>query len=99
MTRLVHAGSAVVDYVYRLDALPSPGGEKTATGHDRVAGGGFNLMVAARRTGMEVAFAGRLGRGPNGDFLRTALAAENIEMLLPPAVDGPDSGNSVVLVT
>ena len=98
MTRLVQAGSAVVDYVYRLDALPSPGTEKTATSHARIAGGGFNLMVAARRTGMEVAFAGRLGSGPDGDFLRAALAAENIDMLLPPA-DGLDSGNSVVLVT
>lgn len=98
MTRLVQAGSAVVDYVYRLDALPSPGTEKTATNHARIAGGGFNLMVAGRRTGMEVAFAGRLGSGPDGDFLRAALAAENIDMLLPPA-DGLDSGNSVVLVT
>ncbi|RLP22398.1 PfkB family carbohydrate kinase [Mesorhizobium sp. YM1C-6-2] len=98
MTRLVHAGSAVVDYVYRLDALPSPGTEKTATSHARIAGGGFNLMVAGRRTGMEVAFAGRLGSGPDGDFLRAALAAENIDMLLPPA-DSLDSGNSIVLVT
>ncbi len=31
MTRLIHAGSAVVDYVYRIDALPKPGGEKTAS--------------------------------------------------------------------
>ena len=30
MSRLVHAGSAVVDYVYRIDALPLPGTEKIA---------------------------------------------------------------------
>ena len=75
MSRLVHAGSAVVDYVYRIDTLPSPGMEKTATSHDRVAGGGFNLMVAARRAGMEVVYAGRHGTGPDGDFLRAALPA------------------------
>jgi sugar/nucleoside kinase (ribokinase family) len=55
MSRLVHAGSAVADYVYRLDALPSPGTEKIAKSYHRVAGGGFNMMVAASRTGMLVA--------------------------------------------
>ena len=98
MCRLVHAGSAVVDYVYRIDALPLPGTEKTATSHDRTAGGGFNLMVAASRTGMQVVYAGRHGTGPNGDFLRAAFASEGIEALMPPA-EGMDSGNSVVLVT
>ena len=49
MSRLIHAGSAVVDYVYRIDALPSPGTEKVAARYDRVAGGGFNMMVAASR--------------------------------------------------
>ncbi|RVD14027.1 ribokinase, partial [Mesorhizobium sp. M4B.F.Ca.ET.017.02.2.1] len=49
--RLVHVGSAVVDYVYRIDALPAPGTEKTASSYARVAGGGFNMMVAASRTG------------------------------------------------
>ncbi|RWP27029.1 MAG: ribokinase, partial [Mesorhizobium sp.] len=45
--RLVHIGSAVVDHVYRIDALPAPGTEKTASSFAQVAGGGFNMMVAA----------------------------------------------------
>ncbi|MFC5584177.1 PfkB family carbohydrate kinase [Nitratireductor kimnyeongensis] len=98
MTRLIHAGSAVVDYVYRIDALPKPGGEMTASSYNRIAGGGFNVMVAARRTGLPVAFAGRHGTGPEGDFLRAAFAAEGVETLTPPASD-LDSGNCVVLVT
>ncbi|MEW9806088.1 PfkB family carbohydrate kinase [Mesorhizobium marinum] len=98
MTRLVHAGSVVVDYVYRLDALPAPGAEKTAVSHERLAGGGFNMMAAARRTGMAVVFAGRHGSGPDGDFLRAALAREGVSVALP-AAEGADSGNSVVLVT
>jgi sugar/nucleoside kinase (ribokinase family) len=98
MIRLVHAGSAVVDYVYRIDALPQPGTEKVAASYDRVAGGGFNMMVAASRTGMQVVFAGQHGTGPSGDFLRAAFAVENIETLSPPS---PllDSGNCVVLVS
>lgn len=98
MSRLVHAGSAVVDYVYRIDALPAPGSEKTAASHDRIVGGGFNLMIAARRSGMKVAFAGRHGTGPNGDALRAACLAEGVEMLMPATLD-MDTGNSVVLVT
>jgi sugar/nucleoside kinase (ribokinase family) len=98
MSRLVHAGSAVVDYVYRIDMLPLPGAEKTAASYDRVAGGGFNMMVAARRTGMPVVFAGRHGTGPSGDFLRAAFATERIEVLTPPAPE-LDSGNCVVMVS
>lgn len=96
--RLVHVGSAVVDYVYRIDALPAPGTEKTASSYAQVAGGGFNMMVAAARTGMTVVFGGQLGSGPNGDFLRTAFAAEGIETLTPPS-PVMDSGNCVAMIS
>lgn len=96
--RLVHIGSAVVDYVYRIDVLPAPGTEKTASSYAQVAGGGFNLMVAATRTGMRVVFGGQLGTGPNGDFLRAAFAAAGIETLTPPA-PAMDSGNCVAMIS
>jgi len=96
--RLVHVGSAVVDYVYRIDALPALGTEKTATSYARVAGGGFNMMVAASRTGMKVVFGGQLGTGPDGDFLREAFAAEGIETLTPPS-PSMDSGNCVAMIS
>ncbi|QKD03016.1 PfkB family carbohydrate kinase [Mesorhizobium loti] len=96
--RLVHIGSAVVDYVYRIDALPAPGTEKTASSFAQVAGGGFNMMVAAIRTGMTVVFGGKLGSGPNGDFLRAAFTAEGIETLTPPA-PAMDSGNCVAMIS
>ena len=96
--RLVHIGSAVVDYVYRIDALPAPGTEKTASSFAQVAGGGFNMMVAASRTGMKVVFGGQLGSGPNGDFLRAAFAAEGIETLTPPSPH-MDSGNCVAMIS
>ncbi|WP_322415049.1 carbohydrate kinase family protein [Mesorhizobium huakuii] len=96
--RLVHIGSAVVDYVYRIDALPAPGTEKTASSFAQVAGGGFNMMVAASRTGMTVVFGGQLGSGPNGDFLRAAFAAESIETLTPPSPH-MDSGNCVAMIS
>lgn len=96
--RLVHIGSAVVDYVYRIDALPAPGTEKTASSFAQVAGGGFNMMVSASRTGMKVVFGGQLGSGPNGDFLRAAFANEGIETLTPPS-SLMDSGNCVAMIS
>jgi sugar/nucleoside kinase (ribokinase family) len=96
--RLVHVGSAVVDYVYCIDALPIPGTEKTASRFAQVAGGGFNMMVAAARTGMAIAFGGVLGSGPNGDFLRAAFASEKIDILTPPSAL-TDSGNCVALIS
>ncbi|MDX8466972.1 PfkB family carbohydrate kinase [Mesorhizobium sp. VK23B] len=96
--RLVHVGSAVVDYVYRIDALPTPGTEKTASSYARVAGGGFNMVVAASRAGMKVVFGGQLGTGPDGDFLRAAFAAEGIETLTPPS-PVMDSGNCVAMIS
>ncbi|MER8487535.1 PfkB family carbohydrate kinase [Mesorhizobium australicum] len=96
--RLVHVGSAVVDYVYRIDVLPAPGTEKTASDYAQVAGGGFNMMVAATRTGMKVVFGGQLGSGPNGDFLRAAFAAEGIQTLTLPS-PLMDSGNCVAMIS
>jgi sugar/nucleoside kinase (ribokinase family) len=96
--RLVHVGSAVVDYVYRIDTLPTLGEDKIADAYDQVIGGGFNTMAAAARTGMKVVFGGQHGTGPVGDFLRQALATEGIEILTPRALDR-DTGNCVVLVT
>lgn len=96
--RLVNVGSAVVDYVYRIPALPQPGTEQTATAYERLAGGGFNMMVAARRSGMRVCFAGRHGTGPNGDHLRQAMRAAGIETSTEPYPHA-DTGNCTVLIT
>ncbi len=98
MGRLVHAGSAVVDHIYLIDRLPAPGAEKIAHRHWRTVGGGFNMMAAARRADMKVAFAGRHGTGPNGDMLRSALLSEGIDILADPFPE-TDTGDCVVLVT
>ena len=62
-------------------------------------GGGFNLMAAAARQGLDVAYGGALGHGPFGDLARRALQAEGIAQLLPDAADEQrDTGFDVVLV-
>jgi sugar/nucleoside kinase (ribokinase family) len=95
--RLIQLSGVIVDLIYRIDAVPAPGDE--AVVHDFVlaAGGGFNAMVAARRAGMEVLFAGTLGTGPLADIVEAALAAEGIASLRP-RLSGQDQGVCTVLV-
>lgn len=96
--RLIHIGSAVVDFTYRIDRLPAPGDDLTASSFSALPGGGFNMMVAASRSGMRTAYAGKIGDGPFGSVIAAALAAEGIERLQPVS-RGIDSGTCVVLVT
>jgi sugar/nucleoside kinase (ribokinase family) len=52
------------------------------------AGGGFNVLAAARRLGMPCSLAGRVGTGPFGSVIADALAAEKVPILIPrPAAD------------
>lgn len=96
--RLLHMGGAVVDFVYRAQALPAPGTEIVAENFAMLPGGGFNMMHAARACGMRVAYGGPHGTGPHGDFIRTALAEAGIPALLAPSA-ALDTGNCVVVVT
>ena len=50
--RLLHLGNVVVDVVLTVPALPEPGGDVLATSTETAAGGGFNVMAAARRQGL-----------------------------------------------
>ena len=76
--RLLHMGGAVVDFVYRARALPLPGTEIVADAFTMLPGGGFNMMYAARRSGMDVAYGGPHGTGPHGDFIRAEIREKNL---------------------
>ena len=64
VTRLLHLGNVVVDVVLNVPALPEPGGDVLATRSQTAAGGGFNVMSAAARQGLAVAYGGVIGSGP-----------------------------------
>jgi sugar/nucleoside kinase (ribokinase family) len=99
ITRLVSLGNVIIDIVTEVPALPERGGDVLASGAALEVGGGFNLMAAAARQGLEVAYGGALGHGLFGDLARRALAAEGIALLLPEnATEQPDTGFDVVLV-
>ena len=97
VTRLLYLGNVVVDVVMEVPALPEPGGDVLATRVQSAAGGGFNVMAAAARLGLAVAYGGVLGTGPFAALARAACAAEGIEVLRPPR-PGQDTGFVVSIV-
>lgn len=94
---LLQMSGAVVDLVYRIDALPSPGSEVLASSSDITAGGGFNAMVSAARAGLSVSYGGALGTGPFADRIVDAMARFGFALLRPALAD-QDQGTCVVLV-
>ena len=96
-TRLLHLGNVVVDVVLEVPALPEPGGDVLATGSQTTAGGGFNVMAAAARLGLAVAYGGVIGSGPFAALARAACEAEGIE-LVQAAKPGRDTGFVVSIV-
>lgn len=94
---LVSTGNVVVDIVLTVDRLPEPGGDTLASSSQITAGGGFTVLVAARRAGLEVVFAGQYGTGPMGDVVRAALASSGVRVVQAGLAD-VDSGYCVVLV-
>ena len=97
MTRLIGLGSAVIDLVLTVPAMPVVGGDVLATRSGWRAGGGANVLVAATLAGLPSTYAGGHGTGPCGDLLRAALEAAGIAVLHGPDVD-LDTGVCVVLV-
>jgi sugar/nucleoside kinase (ribokinase family) len=95
--RLVFAGEAIVDLLMSVPALPERGGDMLASSSGATVGGGFNVMAAAARQGLPVLYAGGHGTGPWGDLVRSALAAEGIQVLRPPD-DQNDTGFDVAMV-
>jgi sugar/nucleoside kinase (ribokinase family) len=95
--RLVLLGSVLVDLSLQVPHLPPRGGDVVARPSAPTAGGGFNVLSAAARLGLPAVYAGRIGGGPFGAVVRSALEAEGIELAFPePAV--ADTGYCVVLV-
>jgi len=79
--RLLQLSGIIVDLIYEVDRVPLPGEEACVGGFDVSAGGGFNAMVAARRSNMHTTYAGGLGQGPLSDIVHGQLQKENIPIV------------------
>lgn len=97
MSRVIHTGQALVDYVFEIPKLPHRGGNVFASGARRSAGGAVNILVAAARNGAVAVHAGAHGTGANGDLIRAALEADGVAVANPPEPD-LDSGICVCLL-
>lgn len=95
--RLMSVGSILADIRVEVPNLPERGGDVLGAAATVTAGGGFNILAAAARNGLNAIFAGRHGEGPYGARIRAELAREGIATLLPPEA-GSDSGFCLVLV-
>ncbi len=95
--RLISVANVVADILAEVPALPPRGGDVMATASGITPGGAFNTMVAARRLGMEVVYAGSHGTGPLGDLARRAMADAGIQALGAPVL-ARDTGWDVALV-
>ena len=95
--RLFDLDTVMLDVVAMIDALPTRGNDAEVLERLVTPGGGFNVMSAARRQGMEVNYAGQLGSGPFADIAKKALIAEGIQLSVP-TNDSVDLGLCFVLV-
>ena len=95
--RLVATGGLLVDVIMYVPHLPVRGGDVIASGSVVTTGGGFNVLAAARRQGLPVAYLGAHGTGRFGDQIRADLAAEGIEATRAPSPED-DSGFCIGLV-
>jgi sugar/nucleoside kinase (ribokinase family) len=95
--RLVLIGTILVDILMYVDHLPERGTDGIASRAVLTSGGGFNVLVGAKRLGMPVAYAGRVGDGLMGAQVVSDLAAAAIPMMLPRAI-GEDTGFDIGLV-
>jgi len=95
--RLFDLDTVMLDVVAMIDTLPTRGNDAEVLERLVTPGGGFNVMSAARRQGMEVTYAGQLGSGPFADIAKKALVAEGIQLSVP-TNESVDLGLCFVLV-
>ena len=92
--RLVVVGSALVDILLYVDALPPWGSASLASSWLATTGGAFNLLVAAARSGLAAAYGGLVGDGSFGHQIARDFGRQGVAQLIAP-VTGKDSGFDV----
>ncbi len=95
--RVVCLDTVMIDFALSVDVLPARGDDALSNKRLVTAGGGYNMMSAARRQGLEALYAGQLGRGRFADIARAVLEDEGIVVGVEPRGD-QDLGVCVVLV-
>ncbi|MDO5701196.1 MAG: PfkB family carbohydrate kinase [Bowdeniella nasicola] len=79
MSRFISTGSCVLDLPMNLPHFPVRGGDVIAHSAGALVGGGFNVVSAVARQGIETCLASPLGTGANSAQVRYELESEGIE--------------------
>jgi sulfofructose kinase len=97
--RVVCAGLATRDTIWRVPSHPAPDGRVVAT-EVAVAGGGpaATAAVTLARLGIDVAFAGAVGDDDAGAFVLHGLAVEGVDITALSVVPGAQTAQSAILV-
>ncbi|WEV66052.1 PfkB family carbohydrate kinase [Bifidobacterium sp. ESL0764] len=93
---LLHLAQVCVDLTLSVDHLPERGGDIFATNQAMSAGGGYNVLYAARQMGARASYLGAVGTGPMADVARKALSSIGV------GIDGAqlpgiDTGYSIAM--
>ena len=99
MTRIVCAGLATRDTIWRVPKHPAEDGRVVAS-EVRVAGGGpaATAAVAIARLGGAASFVGAVGDDDAGIFVRDGLALEGVDISALAVVPGASTAQSTILV-
>ena len=99
MARVLVIGVAVVDFVFRMEAIPTEAQKYRTTQADIVGGGcAANAAVAIVRLGGEALLGARLGTDPLGDIILSDLRGEGVDTDLVQQTTGARSSFSSVYV-
>jgi len=99
MTRILVVGSAVVDFVFATDQLPTEARKYRASKADVVGGGcAANAAVAIARLGGKATLGARLGQDQLGDLVLGDLIQEGVDISLVQRAEGGVSSFSSIYV-
>jgi sugar/nucleoside kinase (ribokinase family) len=99
--RVVCAGLATVDVVYRVDRIPGPDEKAQAEAVEVAAGGpAANAAVTAAALGAEVTLVTAVGAHPLATLIRSDLAARGVALLdAAPDATGPPPVSAITVVS
>lgn len=98
MSAVIVVGSANIDQVFRVAAIPAPGETVLSTGLSVALGGkGQNQAVAAARAGASTGFIAAVGHDSFGADIRAGLVADGIDTALLREVEAP-TGTALIAV-
>jgi sulfofructose kinase len=96
---IVCVGTAVLDQIFRVEALPTAPGKHFASAYREVGGGpAANAAVTITRLGGRAVLWARVGADANGGRIVADLAAAGVDVTGVRRVDGAVSGVSAVIV-